>query len=159
MIDPQKLERAAHETVTAALLSHLAKRTNDATVTTAELVTSLKKPDGSAISRGEAVRALQALEAAGCGRYRAGRRGQKTRLEWTTSAIETARNALGTGNSPDGPPSPNAPAAGTTRDDDETYDFRFPLRRGYEICITLPSDLDADERQRLATAISALPVS
>ena len=160
MIDRQKLEIAAQNVVTAALISHLAKRTNDSKTTTADLLTTLKKPDGSTILRGDAILTLKSLAEAGCGVFLAGRRGQKTRLEWEVSALQTSQSLLTNGRTDIDETHHIEPhASSILLKDTQTYELRFPLRLGYNVLLDIPIDLDADERERLAKAISALPVS
>ena len=72
------------------LFDWVASRQRDATSTT---LTRLSSHLG--ISRGEAVSLARALENAGCGEFRVGRRGQKSRFVWSYSCISLGKAAAG----------------------------------------------------------------
>jgi hypothetical protein len=72
------------------LFDWTAQRERDASATSIDLLTRRLT-----ISRGEAVALARDLEAAGCGKFIVGRRGQKSRFEWGFSCISLGQAAAG----------------------------------------------------------------
>lgn len=71
-------------------LDWMAAKERDWQFTTIEQVISVIET-----SRREALELLRKLEIAGCGSFKAGRRGHKTRIEWAYSQVELGRAAAG----------------------------------------------------------------
>jgi hypothetical protein len=168
-IDEQALQHAVAETAAGVLLQAYLEDPSRAqgNPTSADFLAALRKPEGCLVRRRDAIAALRALAAADCGRFRHGRRGLATRLEWYDTPLNAARLAFPeiqaepASAATSGAPGVDNPAVGAPSAvvPDGTYELRFPLRRGFEVSLKLPVDLDTDERQRLSMAISALPAS
>lgn len=101
---------------------------------------------------------LRGLEAAGCGQYIEGRHGQASRFKWGFPMRSVARLAQGTNTEPAEVElrqiEPDA-----VNINGEMLDHKLFLRPDLLITITLPHDLTANEAERLASFVKALPFS
>ena len=100
-------------------------------------------------TRAKAVEYFRTLQEAGYGELKLGGRKWKTRILWSTSAKEVARELLAEPEKAQ-PQSLDVRSAGS-------HTHTFLLRPGLVVAIDLPLDLTADESRRLAEFIRSLP--
>lgn len=129
------------------------------------------------VERGQVVQFFKQLDAAGCGRFIAGRRGHSSRFKWTFEPVSVAQAALKRRNDLDLLGSEDAggaesagemieetvesedeAAAPPIADDNDNMVYNFPLRRGIWVTFNLPISLTKSEAERLTAFIQALPV-
>lgn len=118
----------------------------------------------SKVAYPEVVRVFKELANAGCGTFRNGRKGYKTRIEWEYSLVSLGEVAKGEAAIPE-------PIDLSALEDDED-DFEitsteemdeglithaFQLRPDMVLHLGFPSDLTTKEAERLAAFIRALP--
>jgi len=151
-------ELAQRQRAVKALQIDFRTRRNDARVTTADVVEYLPDGHGAAVGRHDARIGLQALCGLGCGRYFVGRRSRKTRLEWSVSPQELfGGDFAAEAAQPDRPMEAAVSKAAHVPGEEPAFDFVFPLRQDFSVTLRLPRSFTVGERQRLATAITALP--
>lgn len=117
------------------------------------------------LSKAEAIKLFRALENAGCGEFRVGRRSKKTRIVWSQSAITLAKEVLTGGAddhrshqaTADKAPSARSPAIVQSSGTAMAHVHHFLLRPNCEIRFELPLDLTDEEAMRLTEFIRALP--
>lgn len=102
----------------------------------------------SAAQRGDAISFLHALEDAGCGLFRTGRRGRPTRLEWTS---ETTPQQLAVEIGIQASPMESNGGRGMT------LQHQFNIRPDFRVDLRLPQDLSVAEADRLASFVKTLP--
>lgn len=100
-----------------------------------------------AVDRGALVRFLKDLQELGYGRFVTGRRGHKSRFEWSLSILHLseAGSVESTSDENQGAEPP------------EIITHTFVLRSNYTVSLGLPSDLTAAEARRLSMFIASLP--
>ncbi len=143
----------------------LAARRNDAQITKVDRLHSLLAGQRSKFSRQDVLRVLQKLEELGLGRFKAGRKGWPSRLEWTTSMLAVVRAATGETDELD-LNTPPAPHDDTDVDSDEepprldedVLEHVFHIRADFTARLQLPIDFTADEARRLSQFILTLPM-
>jgi len=94
------------------------------------------------VERDAVVQFIKELGKAGYGEFIIGRRGYKTRFEWSLDSLELA-NLYGE----------NA----IESKESHTIEHSFVLREDFRVTLKLPSDLSTTEASRLASFISSIP--
>ena len=95
--------------------------------------------------RGSLVHFLKDLGQLGYGRFVTGRRGLKSRFEWSLSVLQYTENPhMIQRDEPDESPS-------------DFIDHSFMLRRDVKLVLSLPTDMTQAEARRLSTFITSLP--
>ena len=146
-----------------AIFDHLAKRERN---WKAIDVDTLALKIAEQASRPEVMGALKALEEAGCGKYIAGRKGHKSRFQWSVDMVAVGRYASGQ-------PTDIEEIDPRTAGEDEVAEgsdvqsevsengaglsHRFQLRRDLVVSLALPANLAGAEAGRLADFIRTLP--
>ncbi len=105
-----------------------------------------------------AVAFFKELAGAGCGRFKAGRRGKSSRIIWSQRAIEIAK--LFIGETPVGSVDEQrlqATQSETVELRPNLHEHRFLLRPSLSISVSLPLDLSREEANRLADFIKSIP--
>lgn len=136
-----------------AFLDHCAQRRRNQTETTVDRALANLNREGGAFARADIVRVLKGLADIGCGDFVTGRRGWPSRFVWSTGMIDVGRVAAGEDQQIE-------QIEQETDEQGATQNFlthAFYLRRDVSVEIELPTDLRADEAERLARFISALP--
>lgn len=149
-----------------------ASRTNNSRATTVERMQALLRQAGLEVTRPEVVEMFRVLERAMCGRFRVGRHGRPSRIEWTVGLREMGKAARGEiaevepVNTSELVAEPeDEPEYEAEEDLDEgtsvpagMREHRYWLRDGLELRLVLPLDLTEAEAKRLAAHIVTLPI-
>jgi len=116
------------------------------------------------LSYSEVIRIFKELEAIGCGEFKNGRKGFKSRMEWSHSLISLGEVAKGEAGSvevinPDElEPEDDGEASVAVSEQAEGFiQHPFQLRPDMAVTLSLPSDLTMKEAQRLAAFIQTIP--
>lgn len=146
-----RLKRLYEEAGSRVFFDWASSRQRDRLDTSVDTVVRECKMD-----RDAALRLLQKLASAGFGRFYNGRRGKKTRIEWSFSLRDigaAARGALEDVGEID-------PDAAESDDDSDAgmLGHAFNLRPGVQISLALPADLTTREADRLAAFVKTLPL-
>lgn len=143
-----------------AILDYLATRKKAMQVSTVDRISYTAK-----VAHQEVVRVFKELANAGCGIFYNGRKGYKSRIEWSYSLVSLAEVAKGQAALPE----PIDLSAVEEEDDEiegalpaepEAEGFlphTFQLRQEVLVRFSLPADLTAREADRLAAFIRTLP--
>jgi len=138
-----------------AMLDEFARRERDRTETKVENLLYLKV-DNRPITRGEIIQAFQELERVECGTFVVGRKGHRSRFQWTVGLTSVGKAAAGEDVSLDVISAEEREQADELPEGElETY--AFPLRPNLKVELELPMDLSSTEASRLADFIKALP--
>ena len=164
-------------------------KTNEASHKLFELFSEKKVPPkvttvdsllhGTGYSRSQVIEFLKKLSDAGAGKFLAGRRGMQSRIEWTYSAPEIGKMAMGlaeevkplyeeTEKTEEVKPAPEVQAKRTpgrplgsknknANVSGEIIRHAFLLRPGYQLHLSLPQNLTVGEAERLSDFVSTLP--
>lgn len=135
------------------VLDYFAQRERGRKETTVDaLVGALARNGDEAPSRQQIIDVFKALQELGCGDFRAGRRGWKSRFEWTVDLMSVGRAASGEDSTIE---------SVSEQDEDDSFELlkhRFQLRPGCEpVVFELPADLTENEASRLAGFVKTLP--
>lgn len=133
-----------------------AERQKNSWTSTVDHLLHVARIEGTPFGRGEVVRFLKSLQEAGCGTFRAGRRGAKSRIEWGVSLISVGRAASGEDLEVEAVPE-DTPE--TEEADAPLLRHEFQLRPEMRISVELPTNLTAEEARRLAAFIGTVPFS
>ena len=137
------------------LLDHFANRDRNQNTSTVRRVEQNLWRDGKMLSRGDIIRAFKALEAAGCGTFKTGRKGHESRFEWLISSKSAGQAATGEINEVDSEvPPPEAEEAS-----DALTEHTYWLRPSLQIKLDLPGDLTTLEAERIARFVRTLPLT
>lgn len=157
-LDLQQLRHLyANDSTARAYLDHCAQRQRNQTETTVDRALSILRQAGHDVTRRDVVRVLKALAELAVGQFINGRRGWESRFVWGTEMIGVGRAAAGEEEEIEY-------LEEETEDEDEDegsesdyLTHSFHLRPEGTVEFELPSDLRADEAERLARFISSLP--
>lgn len=147
-------ELVSRDSCARAFLELAARRQRNQSVTNVERALTNLQNAGHDFSRSQLIAVFRALEEAGCGEFKAGRRGWPSRFEWTAEIISVGRAAIGEQEDIE------AIEFGHQDQTDEELDWlahTFHLRPNVEIELELPMDLSPNEAARLSQFIAALP--
>lgn len=78
-----------------AAFDHFAQRQNNSAQTTIDRLQAALRSSGQDVSRPDIVDLHKALEDAGCGEFKIGRRGKPSRFEWSVGLTDVGRSAAG----------------------------------------------------------------
>lgn len=147
-----------------SFLESLAERSHNRRVT---LVDSVVKKFRA--NRRDVIELFKAMADAGLGEFIVGRRQSPSRFKWLSRMTDVGRAAIGEADeigvldaSELQDLDEDEDDLGIDLDEDflDCYDHTFMLRAGYEpITISLPKDLTAQEAERIATFVRALPMA
>ncbi len=153
-VDVRKLKELYKKTPQArAVLDHLASRERNRSTTTVGRIQANVDPSGNSISRGDVIEVFRALEDAGCGAFKAGRKGWESRFEWTAQMVAVGQAASGE----------PVKVEEVTKDEAGDEEAEITLRHSYhlrpDVSVTfeLPRDLTPIEAERLAQFLRSLP--
>lgn len=153
-LNTERLRDLANDNLMRRILEIIKSRQRGRAETSIEKVQDwVVETDATANGRRQALILLRALEKANAGRLILGRGGKKTRFKWYFDMRDIATRALqfndteGIGKQKD-----------SVEDRPGMKRFVFPLRKDQDLAIDVPSDLKAEERDRLADFIRILPV-
>jgi hypothetical protein len=158
-LDPQNVdlgklrELYSRNKVAAAVLDYFAGRKNAARRTTVDRVLKVMREQGAEISRGGLIEVFRNLEAAGCGTFVVGRRGQPSRFAWQVGLVSVGQAAAGKGEHIED----ISGDAVEEETGEQTLEHRFQLRPDQQVRLELPRDLTSREASRLADFIRTLP--
>ncbi|UTV30811.1 hypothetical protein [Photobacterium atrarenae] len=123
---------------------------NRAETNVSRLVTQLNRYNGSDMSRRQIISAFRQMEECGAGRLIKGAHGHPTRFSWADiGMIQIANIALAYDED-------IVELFPSVEVNHETYVHTLQLRHGYDFEIELPTDLTADEAERIASVIQGL---
>ena len=140
-----------------SLLDWLAGRQNSAQMTNVERAVQV-----TGESYGDIVTVFRKLDNAGLGRFMVGRKGHKTRIEWSfdvKSLGNAARgSSMGLKEAPErGISDADEDSGGQDVDDSTLLSHEFQVRPDFKLMLVLPADLSAREADRIANWIRTLP--
>ena len=163
-----------------AILDMLAARERNATVTKVETAHANIVARGTSCGFYEVVRALKELAELGYGKFKAGRKGHKSRIEWAVDVVSLGQVAAGVrsdiqtlnvGNledtddqfAHDATTSAQVPISSSTIQPDARGQQRpslkrivFPIRRDLDMELLIPHDFGQKDAQRLADFVKTL---
>ncbi len=153
-VDPKKLKELYKKTPQArAVLDHLASRERNWSTTTVGRIQANVDSSGNPVSRGDVIEVFRALEEAGCGTFKTGRKGWESRFEWTAQMVAVGQAASGE----------NVKVEEMTKEEAGGEEAEITLRHSYhlrhDVSVTfeLPRDLTPIEAERLAQFLRSLP--
>lgn len=153
-VDAEGLRDLYGQSETArAVLDHAAGRTRNWRKMSVERIVQILMHEGHAVSRRDIIEVFKRLEELGCGRFVAGRRGHRSRLEWSVGLVSVGRLASGEAEEIESIDEADAVEEG----DVELIEHSYQLRPDLRVSLELPSDLSAGEADRLARHIQTLP--
>lgn len=147
-------------------LESLANRSHNRRVTLADSVVKKFRAN-----RRDVIELFKAMQDAGLGEFIVGRRQMPSRFKWLSRMTDVGRAAIGEADEIGVLEAADLEDLGEDEDEDslgidldedflDCYDHTFMLRAGYEpITISLPKDLTAQEAERIATFVRALPMA
>lgn len=154
----------AEDETLEALLKLVGSRTNNRGTITAQQAAFLTRTSYS-----EMVSSMKGLGETGAGRFIRGRRGKKTRIEWSYKPLSLAAALKGDGeleplNDDDGEwiddddvgSNASGPTAESTSDD---MVYEFYVRPDHPVVFTLPQDFTEREAERLKSRLRSIPFS
>lgn len=136
-----------------AVLDHFASRERNWSSTPVSRIQTNVQAAGVPISRGDVIEVFKALENAGCGKFKIGRKGWESRFEWTAQMVSVGQAAAGE----------PVKVEEVTREESEGEEgevslrHTFRLRSDLPVSFDLPSDLTTAEADRLSQFIRSLP--
>jgi hypothetical protein len=101
------------------------------------------------VPRNSAIRMLRKFAAVGCGEFKAGRRGHESRLVWSISPLQVARETRGA-TQPEIVSEENAPNGV------EFIEQTFQLRAGVTAVVKVPNDTTQIEAEKLANVVKSV---
>lgn len=136
-----------------AVLDHLASRERNWSSTTVDRIQTNVVGDGGSVSRADVVSVFRVLEASGCGSFKAGRKGWPSRFEWAVQMVSACQAAAGETEVVD-----DLTAEDKGEEDGAIFlRHTFRLRPDVTVSFELPSDLSANEAQRVADFLKTVP--
>ena len=150
----------AADHVAKIVLDHLARFVNNMSTTKVDQLTWRLSSERNPPDRWQVIKFFRKLEELRCGWLVEGRKGHKTRFQWSAGLVEIARTA--TGQNVSIGPAPlikdSEIAEGPETDgDSELIEHPYLLRRDLHVRLKLPADLTRNEANRLAAFIQTLP--
>jgi hypothetical protein len=146
----------ASDRIGKMILDHLAGFVNNMGTTKVDQLAWRLSSEQDPPDRWQIIKFFRRLEDFRCGRLIEGRKGHKTRFEWSAGLVDVARTATGQ-NVSIGP----APVVKEGEIDDAAgnglVEHPYLLRRDLHIHLRLPADLTRSEASRLAAFIQTLP--
>jgi len=139
------------------ILDYFATRKKALTESTADRVAGVVK-----LSYPEVIRVFKELDGVGCGQFKNGRKGYKTRMVWNHNLVSVGEVAQGQSSDipavvpVDAVPEEDEPEAGVEVDE-AVRQHSFQLRPDLIVQLPLPVDLTAKEAERVAAFIRTLP--
>jgi hypothetical protein len=129
---------------------------------TVDSLQAILAAEQTSVGRRELTGTLRQFAGAGCGRFVAGRRGQPSRFVWAAPLSTLSASVLGA--KPSAATAKTSPPAGLPVERTEPnpgergmFSHPFRLRPKLIVALNLPEDLTAQEADRLAQFITALP--
>ena len=154
-IDNQRLQRLfSSDACARAFLTHSAQRGRNQTTTSVDRALTNLQNAGHEYNRSQLLDVFRELESCGCGDFVVGRRGWRSRFDWSSSVIDVGRAAGGATIEIQPLDSSNTE---TTEDATDWLTHTFHLRPGVEITIELPMDFTPDEAGRVSSFVQTLP--
>jgi streptomycin 6-kinase len=157
-VDVSSLQKMFREPEVARRIFNLfATRQKNSSATKTDRILSLLYDLHGSTDRREVIQFFRSLEDAGCGEYVEGRRGHPSRFVWSVQMNTVGLAAAGK--------QTRVQEIADEGDDDEAGDTAddvnhpFRLRPSKTVTLSLPTDLTAQEAQRLADFIKTLPLS
>jgi hypothetical protein len=139
-----------------AFLDYAAQRERSAAETSVDRIQANLAAEGHAFPRQEVMELLKALAKAGCGDFKVGRRGLKSRLVWKAGLASVGRAASGQTQSIEviakGQQERDSLGETVTR-----LTHSYHLRPNVVVEFNLPTDLTESEANRLADYLKTLP--
>ncbi|MBK8230679.1 MAG: hypothetical protein IPK72_08890 [Candidatus Eisenbacteria bacterium] len=153
-VDVAKLRKIYKESAEArAVFDHFASRARNWSTTTVGRIQANVEAAGAVVSRGNVIDVFKALEDAGCGKFKIGRKGWESRFEWSAQMVSVGQAAAGE----------PVKVEEVTKEEAEGEEgelalrHSFRLRPDFSIAIELPRNLTAAEAERLAQFVRSLP--
>jgi hypothetical protein len=153
-VDVKKLQRLYTGNAGArAVLDHFASRERNWGVTPVGRIQAILQGGGTAVSRGDVIHVFKALEDAGCGAFKVGRKGWESRFEWTAQMVSVGQAASGE----------SVKVEEVTQDEIIGEESELALRHSFQlrpdavVTIELPRNLTTTEADRLARFVQSLP--
>lgn len=166
-VDVEALRRLYGSSSSArAVFDYLAQRRKNSFETTVERLQANLTYRGSGIPRSEILEVLRALDRAGCGTFKVGRKGHSSRFIWNVSLMAVGKAAAGELRlvpemTVEEKEEAEAAELDPESEDEETVpdlvEHRYVLRPDEVVTVLLPRDLTATEAGRLADWIRTLP--
>lgn len=146
-VDLEGLRRLYSEHATArGFLDCIANRPNNQSQTTVDRTLDVLAENEIPASRQQVIEIFRNLETLGCGVFKHGRRGHRSRLEWSVPCIGVAQAATG-----------ESHEVGEYEDEPvELLTHSYFLRPDMPIEIDLPVDMTLEEAKRLAAFVETL---
>lgn len=141
-----------------AAFDHFAQRQNNSAQTTIDRLQAALRGSGQDVSRRDIVDLFKALDEAGCGDFKIGRRGKPSRFEWSVGLTDVGRSAAGEQIKVEAITQADQSDLDDDVDSEELVEHRYRLRADLELCIPLPSDLTPSEASRVADFVRTLPL-
>lgn len=141
-----------------AAFDHFAQRQNNSAQTTIDRLQAALRASGQDVSRRDIVDLFKALEEAGCGTFKIGRRGKPSRFEWSVGLTDVGRSAAGEHIKVEAITQAEQEDLDEDANSEEMVEHRYRLRADLELCIPLPSDLTPSEAGRVADFVRTLPL-
>jgi len=155
-VDVKELQKLYKDSPQArAVLDHFASRERNWTTTTVGRIQWNVGTAGTAVSRGDVIDVFKALEDAGCGKFKVGRKGWESRFEWTAQMVSVGQAASGE----------PVKVEEVTKEEMGGEEAEIALRHSYRlrpdisVTLELPRNLTTVEAERLAQFIRSLPFS
>ena len=139
------------------VLDEFAKRMRRSSETTVDATATQLMRSGLEVARTDLVELFKQLAHAGCGDFKIGRRGAKSRIVWKEDLMTVGRMAAGGAR-----PSDEAPylrhsvSASTNHSAEGLIPYPFPLRDDLTVALALPKDLTQAEATRLGEFLKAI---
>jgi hypothetical protein len=137
------------------VLDHFASRERNWRSTTVDRIHTNVLAEGADVSRADIIAVFRELEAAGCGSFKAGRKGWVSRFEWAVSFVSVGRAAAGETEQIEQIPEDER----TEEDGAALVRHQFRLRADASVSFDLPANLSSAEASRLADFIKTLPIT
>lgn len=152
-----------NEPLVRQIVAAVAAKDRKGKVSTVDEIMKYLKAEGNEPPRTEVIHALKDFAEAGGGRFKTGRRGHPSRMEWQPSAKFLHDAAAG---AMDGTPLPAAErpsinglgGAQIVPSAPAVLTHLFNLRTDFQVSIALPTNLTQQEADRLARFIQSLPI-
>jgi hypothetical protein len=101
------------------------------------------------VARNQAIGMLRKFDKVRCGTFKAGRRGHESRLVWSVSPLDVAKQMLGV-------PEPETVLEATAPNGVEFVEQIFQLRAGVTALVKVPNDTTQGEAEKLANVVKSL---
>ncbi|MFA7441687.1 MAG: hypothetical protein WCZ66_12095 [Sphingomonadaceae bacterium] len=141
--------------VATRFFDDLAQREKNYRITT---VDQAKIIVGGGVKRSQIISMFKEMDALNLGVFRMGRRGAKSRFEWSVSMIDAGKATTGEAEVIEELDALEPETIEELEHDVDVLEHKFHLRKGMDpIVITLPSDLTQFEAKRLSQFLRCLP--